>query len=259
MRFKSLGSGSTGNGLVVESKINAGHVSRVLVDCGFTQKELITRLHIAGLKPEDLSGIFITHEHSDHVGCAFKFAKRWGIPLWMSEGTAIGTCKADQEVDLHLVSDGQSFEIGGLRLVPFTVPHDAREPLQLRIEDSQHKLGLLTDLGQITDYVIQNIYKCDALVLESNHDSQMLAKSVYPPFLKKRVAGGFGHLSNSVAVEVLHEILHDGLQYVVAAHLSQQNNQPEIVAQHFAEALKCRFDEVCIADAENGTPWITIK
>lgn len=259
MRFKSLGSGSTGNALVIESKKNAGYVSRVLIDCGFTQKELMARLHLAGLTPEDLSGIFITHEHSDHVGCAFKFAKRWGIPLWMSEGTALGTGEMDKEVELHLVSDGQPFEIGGLRLIPFTVPHDAREPLQLRVEDAQHKLGLLTDLGQVTDYVIQNIYKCDALVLESNHDPQMLAKSAYPAFLKKRVAGSFGHLSNAAAIEVLHEVLHGGLQHVVAAHLSQQNNQPEIVAQHFSEVLKCAVDKVCIANAENGTPWITIK
>lgn len=256
MRFKSLGSGSTGNALVIESASVQGAVTRILVDCGFTQKELVMRLAAAGLQPADLSAVFITHEHSDHLGCAFKFTQRWGIPLWMSEGTAMSLESAASGI--QFAHDGRSFEIGHLRLTPFTVPHDAREPLQLRVEDSRSRLGVLTDLGQPTDYVIRNIYNCHALFLESNHEPELLARSSYPVWLKRRVSGALGHLSNQVAADILKEIRHSALQQVVAAHLSQQNNQPEYVTQLFAPLLGCAPEQVRIADADSGTPWIDI-
>lgn len=256
MRFKSLGSGSTGNALVVESSSVQGRVTRVLVDCGFTQKELLARLKASGLQPSDLSAVFITHEHSDHIGCASQLARRWGIPLWMSEGTALGVAERGQ---VHYAHDGQAFEIGHLRLTPFTVPHDAREPLQLRVEDERHRLGILTDLGQPTDYVIRNIYNCHALFLEANHEPGLLAKSSYPAWLKRRVAGDLGHLSNQVAADILRDLGRGTLQHVVAAHLSQQNNQPELVAQEWAPLLACAPQDVCIATADTGTPWIVVN
>lgn len=259
MRFKSLGSGSSGNALVIEGVSNHDTITRVLVDCGFTQKELVARLALAGLVPQDLSAIFITHEHSDHLGCAVGFSRRWGIPLWMSEGTALGAAKGADLSHVQYAHDGYVFEVGCLRLVPFTVPHDAREPLQLRVEDARSRLALLTDLGQPTDYVIRNIYNCQALFLEANHEPDLLAKSDYPYYLKKRVAGKYGHLSNQLALEVVQEIRHSSLQHVVAAHLSQQNNQPELVAELFAPVLGCRPEQVCIASAEHGTQWMEVR
>lgn len=258
MRFKSLGSGSTGNAWVVE-KIDAhGVATRILIDCGFTQKELLNRLGQAGLEPADLTGVFVTHEHSDHLGCAVPFARRWGLPLWMSEGTALSLKETQTTTALNLMSDGQAFEVGSMRLTPFTVPHDAREPLQLRIDDGRRRLGLLTDLGRVTDYVIQNVYNCHALVIESNHDAKMLAESNYPWVLKRRVSSEFGHLSNDIATAFLQEVKHTELQHVVAAHLSLQNNQAALVAQNFSEVLKCAPEDVTIANATEGTPWMTI-
>lgn len=258
MRFKSLGSGSTGNALVVEKKSQDGKMTRVLIDCGFTQKELVFRLSQAGLVPGDISAIFVTHEHTDHLGCAPSFSKRWGIPLWMSEGTFLGIRSGYDILNTHFASDGDVFEIGCLRLTPFTVPHDAREPLQVKVDDGRRQLGIVTDLGVVTDYVLQNIYRCHALVLESNHDPEMLAKSSYPANVKRRVAGNHGHLSNQVAIELLREVRHDQLQHVVPAHLSQQNNLHEIVAQKFSAELGCAPKQVCIADAQKGTDWLTI-
>ena len=259
MRFKSLGSGSSGNAWVVEGKGRDGSMSRVLIDCGFTQKELLLRLAQAGLKPEDLSAIFITHEHTDHLGCAPGFAKRWGLPLWMSEGTALSLKEGYDMSQVNFAADGDAFEVGGLRLTPFTVPHDAREPLQLKVDDGRSQLGIVTDLGHVTDYVIQNVYRCDALVLESNHEAHMLSRSSYPVSVQRRIAGTHGHLSNQMATDFLREILHEQLQYVVAAHLSQQNNDTEIVAQNFATELKCAPEHVCIARPENGTDWLQIR
>lgn len=256
MRFKSLGSGSTGNALVVESTPKSGTVTRVLIDCGFTQKEMLKRLGEAGLQPQDLSAVFITHEHSDHMGCAAGFSKRWNLPLWMSEGTALSLGECGQTV--RYICDSKPVEVGHLRLTPFTVPHDAREPLQFKVEDERCRLAMLTDLGQPTDYVIRNIYNCHALFLEANHEPELLAKSSYPAFLKRRVAGALGHLSNQVAADILREIQHSTLQKVVAAHLSQQNNLPELVGQQFASVLNCAAQDVCIAHAINGTPWIDV-
>lgn len=259
MRFKSLGSGSTGNALIVEKKGHDGVLTRVLVDCGFTQKELLSRLSQAGVMPNDISAIFITHEHSDHLGCALGFAKRWGIPIWMSEGTALAIKGSIDTFNTHFVSDGCAFEIGSLRLTPFTVPHDAREPLQVKIEDGRKQLAIVTDLGHITDYVIQNIYRCHALILESNHDPAMLAKSSYPASVKKRISSHHGHLSNQTAIDFFKEIQHEKLQHLILAHLSQQNNAPEIVAQCFSVALGCAPENVCIAHADTGTDWIVIR
>ncbi|MGL4667009.1 MAG: MBL fold metallo-hydrolase [Saezia sp.] len=259
MRFKSLGSGSTGNALVVEKRAQDGRMTRVLIDCGFSQKELVLRLAQAGLMPEDISAIFITHEHTDHIGCAPGFAKRWNIPLWMSEGTALTIKGGYDIVNTHFANDGRAFDVGCLRLTPFTVPHDAREPLQIKIDDGRKKLGIVTDLGTVTDYVLKNIYRCDALVLESNHDPKMLLNSNYPASVKKRVASDYGHLSNEMAVDLLREVKHESLQHVVLAHLSQQNNLREIVAQQFSTVLGCVPEEVCIADADKGTDWLVVS
>ncbi len=257
MRFRSLGSGSTGNAMVIEAGEGAA-LTRVLVDCGFTQKELAARLARAGLAPPALQAIFITHEHADHLGSAEALARRWRLPLWLSEGTA-QSLKAEVLPDhVHFARDGASFVVGALRLHPFTVPHDAREPLQLRVDDGAHALAILTDIGHPTDYALANIGGADALFLEANHDADMLRASRYPQHLIRRIAGPLGHLANAASVDILRELGARRPARVVAAHLSLQNNRPDLVAEAWAPVLGLDPAAVCVADALLGTPWVDV-
>ncbi|RZI69444.1 MBL fold metallo-hydrolase [Variovorax guangxiensis] len=255
LRFRSLGSGSTGNATLVEAS-SGGHTSRLLVDCGFTLKHLDARLARVGLLASDIDAVFITHEHGDHIGCAHALSRRQKLPVWMSEGTWLATGGHDFEGRLHLARDGAEIAVGELAVQPFTVPHDAREPLQLRCTDGARSLGILTDLGHSTPHVLARLAGLDALLLECNHDSDMLAASAYPAFLKLRVGGNYGHLSNAAAAAIARTVHHGGLRHVVAAHLSEQNNRPELVRRALAEALGAHEDEMLTATAADGSPWL---
>jgi phosphoribosyl 1,2-cyclic phosphodiesterase len=255
LRFRSLGSGSTGNATLVEAT-SAGRTSRLLVDCGFALKQLEARLAGAGLLASQIDAVFITHEHGDHIGCAHTLVRRHRIPVWMSEGTWLATGGRDFDGLLHLARDGVDIAVGDLSLRPFTVPHDAREPLQLVCTDGARRLGVLTDLGHATPHVLAQLAGLDALLLECNHDSDMLARSSYPAFLKHRVGGNYGHLSNSASAEIARAVLHAGLRHVVAAHLSEQNNRPDIVRRVLADALGAAEHEMLTADAASGSPWL---
>jgi len=253
LRFKSLGSGSSGNATVIDS--GGPRPVRVLVDCGLGIRVLTQRLATAGLEPQDLDAIFITHEHGDHVGCAPALAARHGIALWMSEGTWLGCGAPELGEVLHLTGHGESIDLGALELRPFAVPHDAREPLQLVCRHADGKLGILTDLGHVPPDVQLSLQGCQALLLECNHDAQMLSDSPYPAFLKRRVGGELGHLSNAQAAE-LASALGPGLRQVVAAHLSRQNNRPDLALA----ALQAALGEpvgLCVADPVVGTDWLT--
>ncbi len=251
MRFASIGSGSEGNGLVVE----AGD-TRVMIDCGFGVRETAKRLARLDIEPQSLSAILVTHEHSDHVGGVAAFAARHGIPVWLTFGTLsqTGTRFAGMErvfgFDSHDV-----FVIGDLEICPFPVPHDAREPVQFVITDGAFRLGVLTDLGMSTPCVEQSLSGCDALVLECNHDLQMLADSDYPAALKKRISGRFGHLHNEGAAELLNALDTSRLKHVLAAHLSKHNNTPDKARAALAAALSCTMDWIGIADQANGFAW----
>lgn len=256
LRVCSLGSGSSGNGTVVEAHDGLTR-SRLLVDCGFSMRELEARLAAKGLAASDLDGIFVTHEHGDHVGSAVALARRHRIPLWLSEGTwrAIGAPQ-DDGLALRRVRDGDSFSIGGLQATAFTVPHDASEPLQLRCSDGARHIGILTDLGTPTPHVLEHLADCSVLVLECNHDPAMLQASRYPPFLKARVGGRLGHLANEAAAGILAASLHHGLRHVVAAHLSEQNNTPDLARAALAGVLGCRPEEVMVAGPREGFAWL---
>jgi len=257
LRFRSLGSGSTGNATLVEATSD-GRTSRLLIDCGFTLRHLDARLARAGLVASDIDAIFITHEHGDHIGCAFALSRRERIPVWMSEGTWLATGGRDFEGRLHLARDGLDIQVGNLLIQPFTVPHDAREPLQLRCTDGARSLGVLTDLGHATPHVLGCLMGLDALLLEFNHDADMLAGSAYPPFLKQRVGGNYGHLSNAAAGAIAKAVLHSGLRHVLGAHLSEQNNRPEIVRRAMAEALGSNEADMLTATAADGSPWLDL-
>lgn len=256
LRFRSLASGSSGNATLIEGS-DGLHRTRVLVDCGLGLRQLIARLAVEGIGPADLDGIFITHEHGDHIGCAPMLVARYGVPLWTSAGTAQYAAFAGLESALNLVRDGQVFAIGGLQLHPFTVPHDAREPLQLRCTDGDRVLGLMTDIGHVTGHALAALAGCHALVLESNHDVELLAQSRYPDFLKRRVGGQHGHLSNVQAAAALGALHHDRLNTVVAAHLSERNNRPELVTRAFAAVLGCGEADVLLAE-RRGRGWLDV-
>lgn len=256
LRFRSLGSGSGGNATLVE----AGGLLpfRLLVDCGLGIRQLAVRLAQAGLLLEDIDAMFITHEHGDHIGCAHALSLRHRIPVWMSQGTHAAIGLPDFDGLLHIARDGKAIDLGTLQLMPFAVPHDAREPLQLSCTDGSAKLGILTDLGHATPHVIAHLQACHALLLESNHDTELLAQSAYPPFLKRRVGGDFGHLSNSAAAAIACAVTHRGLKHLVAAHLSAKNNQPELVRDVLSKALGCGSGDIVVAEPASGTPWLVL-
>lgn len=231
---------------------------RLLVDCGFGPRQLAQRLSRAGLACSDLDAIFVTHEHSDHIGCAVALAQKLSIPLWMSQGTyaAIGSPQIGNL--LRLARDSECIDLDIFEVRPFTVPHDAREPLQLRCSDGTSHLGLATDFGHATAHVLAQLAGCHALLLEANHDVEMLSRSDYPPFLKRRVGGDWGHLSNTTAAGILAALAHPGLKHVVAAHLSERNNRADAVRQLFAKTLGWDTDAIVIAEQRTGTQWLTI-
>jgi phosphoribosyl 1,2-cyclic phosphodiesterase len=255
IRFKSLGSGSTGNATVVQARGDRT-ISHVLVDCGLGIRQLDKRLAQAGMLAEQIDAIFITHEHGDHIGCAQQLALRERIPVWMSEGTWLGLGQPDFDGLLRIARDSTPIEVGALQLHPFTVPHDAREPLQLACSNGGVSLGVLTDLGHATPHVIDKLRGCATLLLECNHDRQLLADSNYPPFLKRRVGGAWGHLANEAAAAIAQAVLPHGLRQVVAAHLSEQNNRPDLVRAALALALGSAV-EVHVADGPSGSAWLT--
>ena len=231
---------------------------RVLIDCGLGIRQLQARLAEARLQPEDINAIFITHEHGDHIGCARALALRYRIPVWMSQGTHAAIGAPDFDGLLHTARDGKVIDLGGLELTPFTVPHDAREPMQLSCSDGSAKLGVLTDLGHATSHVLSHLKGCDAMLLECNHDTALLEQSPYPAFLKRRVSGDYGHLSNAAAADIARTVMHRGVKHLVAGHLSTQNNRPELAQSAVAGALGCNNEDIVVAGASSGTPWLHI-
>ena len=252
MRFASLGSGSAGNGLVVE----VGH-TRVMLDCGFGLNDTVHRLARLGLSPADLTGIVITHEHTDHIGGAGRFARKHALPVWMTAGT-LSMAQDMEHADVRVIDSHLVFAVGDLAIQPFPVPHDAREPVQFVFGDGAKRLGVLTDVGCTTPHIEAMLSRVEALVLECNHDRTMLAEGAYPLGLKKRVGGRFGHLENSQSADILRKLKHDKLHCVMAAHISRKNNTPALARRALAQVLACADDEVHVACQFAGFDWITI-
>ena len=257
LRFKSLGSGSAGNATVVEGG-SGQQITRLLVDCGLGLKVLDARLAHAGLAASQIDAIFITHEHGDHIGCARGLALREQIPVWMSAGTHTAIGEPDFEGLFMRAQDGVAIDLGEIQITPFTVPHDAREPLQLRCSDGARHLGVLTDLGHATPHVLEQLAGCSGLLLECNHDVELLAQSAYPGFLKQRVGGRYGHLSNEDAALIAQSLNHPALAHVVAAHLSRQNNRPGLARAALATALGRLVADIAVADQATGSDWIML-
>jgi phosphoribosyl 1,2-cyclic phosphodiesterase len=261
LRFTSLASGSSGNATLVEARSGEDErPTRVLVDCGLTLRRLTAALAERGCTPSDLDAIFVTHEHSDHLGGVLALQRRHGTPVWSSAGTwATAMARAgDAAPAANRAADGIGITIGALELLPFKVPHDAAEPLQLVCRVGQARLGIVTDLGEPNDAVASALQGCAALLLECNHDRTMLEEGPYPLWLKRRIGGVRGHLANEQSAALLDACCHDGLRHVVAAHLSRHNNHPSHALTALQSALHDGRTTLHIADGDSGCAWITV-
>ena len=253
IRFASLGSGSEGNALVVESG-----QSRLLLDCGFSVAETVRRLERLGVAPESLDAILVTHEHDDHVGGVARFSRRFGTPVYLSYGT-YAAATSDNVVEVVVIDSHTPFTVGDLEVLPYPVPHDAREPTQFVFGDGAVRLGVLTDAGASTPHIEMMLSGLDALVIECNHDRELLRNSAYPERLKARIAGRYGHLDNEQAAQIVSSIDRQSLQHVIAAHLSQKNNRPELAVSALAGALGCAADWVTVATQADGFDWRSVN
>lgn len=254
IRFASLGSGSAGNALLVESGATC-----LMLDCGFGLRETAVRMQRLGRRPADLAGILVTHEHGDHIGGVFRLARKHGLPVWMTHGTWTGCRQDEAGLDLHIIDSHRSFVVGDIDILPFPVPHDAREPVQYVFSAGERRLGVLTDIGEATAHVCAVLSGCDGLVLEFNHDAGRLARSAYPASLKRRIAGRLGHLENGAAAALLGRIDCSRLQHLVAAHLSERNNQPELVRDILDALPGGSPRRVSVATQELGFDWCCLS
>lgn len=253
MRFVSLGSGSRGNATLVE-----GGGSLLLVDCGFTGREAERRLSDVGVSASELDAILVTHEHGDHVRGVATLASRFGIDVWTTPGTWRQAGGAELP-GLRLFSGHQrGFRVGDIRVTPFPVPHDAREPCQFVFESGGLRFGMLTDTGRVTSHARDLLQECDALMLECNYDTDMLAKGPYPPSLQARVGGRFGHLSNAQAAALLNALPLARLRHLVVAHMSEKNNQPGLARKTLLQVSADLDQRLTIADQDLPGPWMSL-
>jgi len=249
MRFASLGSGSKGNGTL----ISQGETT-LLVDCGFSARETEKRLQRLAMTANQITAILVTHEHADHINGVRVLARKYNIPVYATAGTA-GGMAADLASLVTEFCCHEDFTINDIVIQPFPVPHDAREPSQFVFTDGKHRVGLLTDVGMSTPVIEQALSACDALLLEANHDMDMLDNGEYPDHLKYRVSSRLGHLNNVQSAKILEKIDTSRLQHIVAMHLSEKNNSPSIVSPLFSQALNCDQSWIGIADQELGFSW----
>lgn len=251
LRIASLGSGSQGNGTLLQWPGGL-----LLVDCGFSMKEAELRLARLGCRASELSAIIVTHEHGDHIKGVPALARRYKMPIYMTPGTYHSRDLGDIP-SLRLIEGYGHFQIDALQIEPVAVPHDAREPAQFIFSYNGVKLGVLTDLGTVSPHVETCYQGCDALVLEANHDPLMLAAGPYPPSLKQRVGGPWGHLSNQQAAGFLERLDRTHLKLLVIAHISQKNNTLEAVKASLGP-LTAPIEQVLYACQDEGFAWLDI-
>ena len=257
LRVAVLGSGSQGNAVVVEA---GGR--RLLIDAGFSCRELVKRLRSVGLEPEDVDALVLTHEHGDHVRGVARFCRRHPVPVYATGGTLSQLAVRPESAKLlRPCRSGQPFEAAGFVVELFAIPHDAREPVGVVVEDpGGARVGLVADLGCRSRLAWGRLQGVHALLLETNHDAEMLRNGPYPWPLKQRVAGRHGHLSNEDAAAGLPELHHDGLAHVVLYHLSQINNLPALAAASIGGALAELRSKatMTISGQDEPTPWLSV-
>ena len=252
MRFSSIGSGSKGNSTIIEYNDTV-----ILVDCGFSLKETEKRLSISGLTPSKINAILITHEHSDHIRGVSALAKKYEIPVMATAGTS-KFLRNSSALNLTCIDTQSDFHIENLTVTPVPVPHDAREPVQFIIRGGLLTFGILTDVGAITEHIIELYQRCDGLMIESNHDEDMLLNGSYPRSLKNRVGGNWGHLNNKQMLYFLKNIELEQLQELVIGHISENNNSISLVKETISEISK-QLSSVSYATQNEGFDWIQLK
>ena len=228
MRLCSIASGSSGNCIYVGSDC-----AHVLIDAGISGRRVEAGLNSLELTGRDLDGILITHEHSDHIKGLGVIARKYGIPIYATGGTVDAMVRSGSlgkipEGIFREIREDEPFLIKDLVVNPFTIPHDAAQPVGYRLECGEHSVAIATDLGKYNEYIIENLQNLDALLLEANHDIRMLQVGRYPYYLKQRIMGDRGHLSNENAGQLLCRLLHDNLKAVFLGHLSKENNYEEL-------------------------------
>lgn len=234
MRFCVLGSGSKGNATFVESG-----QTRLLIDAGFSGKEIERRLAEIGVGAETLSGILITHEHSDHVKGAAILSRRFRLPVFINEATlAAAGSVLDNLHQCHAFVTGQTFVFQDFQIHPYAISHDTVDPVGFLLNNGRVLMGYCTDTGAVSKLMHHRLSTCHGLVLECNHDPDMLRNGPYPPSLQQRVRGKSGHLANADAADFLAAILHDGLEHVVLSHLSESNNRPHLAQEAMNTVLE---------------------
>jgi len=251
MRFASLGSGSKGNATLVR----AGE-TLLMVDCGFSLRETKRRLARLSVQPEQLSAILVTHEHSDHCAGVASLSRNYRIPVYLTHGTA-RTGRCDGSHQLNCFNSEDAFTVGGVDVRAVTVPHDAAEPCQFLMSWQEQNLGILTDLGSVTPHVLECFRHCHSLLLEFNHDLSMLEAGRYPPALKRRVAGDWGHLNNLQAAQLLRQLGGAPVGHLVVAHISENNNSRESAEAALLTVLDS-LEGVVWAQQKEGFDWLSV-
>jgi phosphoribosyl 1,2-cyclic phosphodiesterase len=233
--------------------------TRLLIDAGLSRKETFLRLNAAGLAPESLTAILITHEHTDHVSGLQAIARKLGIPVYLSRLTAPAIPWGEYTPHLEMFAAGASFTIGDIDVTSFTIPHDAVDPVGFSLRAEGIKISIATDLGYLPESIAFHLRGSDVLLLESNHDVEMLKVGPYPWSVKQRVMGRMGHLSNDVACRFVRDHLDSSTSTLILGHLSESNNHPEIVRLMANQALEGRnlFTRLLIADPNRPTETIT--
>ena len=235
-----LASGSRGNATLVESSS-----ARILVDAGISCRETFKRLKSIGRDPREISAVLITHEHSDHISGLATLAKKLKVPIFMTGATHLAWARTvkdssgepPQVAKLEVFSPGRSFQVADITVTPFTIPHDAADPVGFTFRAEGAKVAVVTDLGYMPASVCDHLRKCDVLIVESNHDLEMLRGGSYPWSVKQRVMSRVGHLSNESLAQFFAQDYDGGASYIVLAHLSEQNNHPEIALRAAENAL----------------------
>ncbi len=252
MELCSIASGSSGNCVYVGTE-----QTKVLVDAGISKKRIVDGLLSIGVEPEEIKGIFVTHEHSDHISGLGVLSRRYHIPIYGTKETlaVIRQAKNMGEIEeglFHEVLPDKPVYLGELKANPFSIPHDARNPVCYTFEYQGHKAGVATDLGTYDDYIISRLEGCEILLLEANHDINMLQVGAYPYALKRRILGDRGHLSNDNSGRLLCGLARSGLRYIFLGHLSKENNYPELAY----ETVRYELEQDGLLPSEKLRIWV---
>jgi phosphoribosyl 1,2-cyclic phosphodiesterase len=249
LRFSLLGSGSSGNAILI-----SGATSKVLIDAGLSFKQLKLRAEAVGESLEGLQAVFVTHEHGDHVRGAGVLGRKLGVPFFMTPGTRENLPQSVGEVPkIEEFDAGDTIQIDELAITSFSVSHDAVDPVGYVVESEDGKLGIASDLGHAPNLVRTRLANANGLILESNHCPKMLQKSSYPPQVQQRIRGKQGHLSNQDMCSLLSDLLHDALQVVVLVHLSEENNTREHAFEMASRVLDGHEAELFVARQDRPT------